>query len=782
MRLLFIAVCWVLGISLARVSPALTAEPWAALTILLASAALALRGRRYCWLLIMLVAVAAGGWRQALVPRSSEVASYNGYIGTISGIVIDEPRRRADSVQARVAVDSVFANQKTAATSGLVLIEARGNANIAYGDRIRATGALALPATWDRFSYAHYLGRQNVFSIMQNAAVEVLDSGLGDPFFSRLLDIKGSLRRQIADALPEPQAGLLTGILLGDESGIAPEVSAAFERAGAAHVVAISGFNMVIVSAIVIRLLAHIFRGNKAVIVFGAVTIILLYALFVGAKPGILRAALMSSLLVIGAQLNRKTFVPASMAFATVLLSLADPNVLLDIGFQLSLFAVLGLSVFADPLSDRFRRLLLRILPAPVVTPLHNFLNEPLIVSLAAQIATFPLIMLYFGRFSLVAIPVNLLIVPMQTAVLLLGLAAVVLSVFVPALGLLVFWAELLPLSWTITIVRLFGSWEFADLPLMADSRLLQGFYLLLIGGAMLRYGNPTLWQRLLSMLLSNAIKLTALAASGIVTLLLLAMAISRPDGQLHLWLLDMGHSNAVLIQTPGGMQGLVDGGRFPTRLLTAIGDRLPFYDREIEFLAITHPDAWDIAALSAVLERYTVGVTLYHGQANTGADYLKIREQLTRSESPIVTAHAGKRLEFSDGVLLEILHPQGTPNIIDRLGDQALVLRLSYGEVSFLLTSDLSVAGQRELLAAGISPAATVLQIPQHGGARAVDGEFLAQAAPQVALLQSDIANRRGDPDPDTLARFVDVPLLRTDEIGTIHLSTDGVELHLHN
>ena len=285
-----------------------------------------------------------------------------------------------------------------------------------------ATGAMETAATGDTFSYADYLGRRGVFTIMRNAGLEVVSEGGGDPVFARLLEMKAIVRGEIAKALPEPQAGLLTGILLGDESGISPQLKDDFRRVGASHIIAISGFNMVIVSAIVVRVLSSLFAGKGATVTIGAVAVIAVYSLFVGASPSILRAAFMSSLLVIGNQLKRRTFLPASLAFATLLLSLLDPNVLLDIGFQLSFFAVLGLGLFADPLSRDSPRCWSAICRRSWPQLLHSFLNEPLIVSVAAQLATLPLIIFYFGRLSLVALPVNLLIVPAQSAVLLLGL------------------------------------------------------------------------------------------------------------------------------------------------------------------------------------------------------------------------------------------------------------------------------------------------------------------------------------------------------------------------
>lgn len=781
MRLIIIAVAWALGISLARALPTIETLTWIATLTLAALCALALRKNALRNLPLILLVVAAGAARQSLVPRSSEIAAFNGFTGTITGIVSAEPVLRDDRVQIRLDVKSVFVNNETLSSSGLVLVEAYGSEDIAYGDRVRATGALDPPGAGDAFSYADYLGRQGVFTIMRNAGLEVIGEGAGTPLMVPLLELKQIVRGVIESGLPEPQAGLLTGILLGDERGISPELEAAFDRVGASHVIAISGFNMVIVSAIVLRMFSSAAGERNSVASICAILVVAMYSLFVGASPGILRAALMSGLLIIGNQLRRRTFLPTSLACAALALSFLDPNVLLDIGFQLSFFAVLGLGLFVDPLSARFEALLESALPSQIAKPIHSFLNEPLIVSFAVQITTLPLTILYFGRLSLVSLPVNLLIVPMQSALLILGFVAVAAYIFMPVIGALFFWAELVCLSWTIAVVRAFAQFEFAEVLVDLDGRLIQLYYLLLIGFAMIHAARPPIWRRLEAFVRRHRVALVA-SGFGLLSLILIwAMALSRPDGQLHLWFLDVGHSNAVLMQTPAGAHVLIDGGRYPTRLLTAIGDRLPYYDREIEILVISHPDEWDIAALNTLLQRYEIGAWLYHGQINRGDVFTAIQDRLKQSDAEAVEARAGHTVTFNDGAMIEVLHPPAAPMISDRLGDGVITLRVTYGDVSFLLTSDLSDAAQRAMLERGISPVATVMQIPQHGSARALNDEFLEQVQPQVVVLQSDVANRRGDPDPDTLAKFKGLPLFRTDEGGTVHIWTDGATLHIN-
>jgi len=802
MLLIALALAWALGLSLARGYAEMGAGQW----LLLGAIAILLlrvgRLRRWRQLAAISAAFTLGGARLAILPDSSALAEHNGFSGTVTGIVVAEPVLRDDRVQLRLQAEEIFVHNRSQATSGLLLVEARRGVDVAYGDRLRATGALEMPRSWDRFSYADYLGRQGLFSIMRNAALDILQREQGAPLHMLLLRAKASAKRGIADALPEPQASLLTGILLGDESGISPHLKEDFARVGASHVIAISGFNMIVVSTIVLRLFMRLLPSRRRAAIVCALTVVAAYTLFVGAGDSVLRAAWMSGLLIVGHHMRRRAFVPSSLAAATLIMAVLDPHVLLDIGFQLSFCAVMGLALFVRPLSEALERLLLLLFPLPLAFWLNRIMNEPVAVTLAAQLTVMPLVLLYFGRLSLVTVPVNGLIVPVQTPILVLGLAATLLGGLVPALGTWLYWAILPWLSWTIEVVRRFARLSFADIALDADSRLIVLFYLLLLGGAIVYAIEPQMLGRFATFLRSRALLLGACLAATTSLLLIWAMILSPPDGRLHLWLLDNGHSNAQLIQAPSGAQILVDGGPFPSRLLTALGDRMPFYDREIELLVITQPDEWDIAALAAVLERYAVRAALITGQENLGEVYKGILQQLADAGTEVVVARAGYRILFAppdtggEATILEVLHPQAPPGIADKFADHALVLRLRYKQLSILLASDLSGAGQSALLEAGVYPQASVLLLPQHGGAHSLDEGFLGAVQPQLALLQAERGNRRGDPDPDTLnlvqamldrhpgnqaeeaLRQRGTRLLRTDESGIIHLSSDGIRL----
>lgn len=430
--------------------------------------------------------------------------------------------------------------------------------------------------------------------------------------------------------------------------------------------------------------------------------------------------------------------------------------------------------MFVDPLKIRFDNLLFRIFPAPFARQTSNFLSEPLIVTIAAQITTLPLIIMYFNRLSLVALLVNLLIIPLQTPLLIVGGLATIVAFIIPDIAQILYWIDLVFLSWTIGVVRSFAQLSFAEIEFSVHNLIITGYFAILLGWAIMHATRPTWWLQF-TRLIRRQIVMSSIVIGGLsIAVLMGAIAMSRPDGKLHLRFLEMGHSNAVFIETPNGAQILIDGGRFPSRLLTTIGDNVPFTDRTIEVLVITHPDEFDYGALVAVTERYDVEIALTNGQPNLNESYLQLLDNLADSE--VVEVRAGYTIEVDDGVLLEIVHPQTTPDITEGLNDHVMVLRLTYGNISFLLTSDLSAGGQLALMDAGNHPLATVLQLPQHGTARSLNEDFLAQVQPQAVIVQADPANRRGDPNPDILSLIPEgIPIFRTDTNGEIHIWTDG-------
>ena len=349
---------------------------------------------------------------------------------------------------------------------------------------------------------------------------------------------------------------------------------------------------------------------------------IILYTLLVGADASVMRAAIMGLLVALANYLNRRSLAIVSLFAAGLVMTALNPLTLWDVGFQLSFLATLSLVLFATPMTERFERLMDRLLPARAAKPVTGFLNDALIVTLAAQILTLPLIAHYFGRLSVVSPLANLLVLPVQPAVMIWGGAGVILSLLstlhpplstllLPLIRLIML-IPWLALHWTVAVIRALASLPFASASVQLSAAGLVGYFALLGAGMLAARRSLPLVGPSLSRL-GNALRsskaVTAAASLLLVACPLLFVTLELlPDGRLHVHFLDVGQGEAVLIVTPDGQQVLIDGGASPTALLGELGRWMPFNDREIELVVVTHPGDERLGGLLGLAQRYRIG------------------------------------------------------------------------------------------------------------------------------------------------------------------------------
>ncbi len=777
MRLVFIALGWALGVIVARQG----LSPTWPLLVVIAGVAVFINRRNtpFLWLNIALLAFTLGGWRYATLADGGDIRQFNEMGGlTITGQVTDAPDITDNYALLRVDVTSVTQGGSTTPTNGAVIIRAPRNTPATYGDVVRASGLLLTPGSFDAFDYGAYLARQGVYSLLDRASVEVIAQNSGNPFRAMLINLREDAKRHINRILPEPQAGLLIAILTGDRRGLLPQLSTDFRDVGAAHLLAISGFNMVIIAGMVSGFLRAVLPGRKWLSVFIACGVILVYAAFTGGAPPVVRAALMSALYFIAEGFRRRTFTPASIALAVLVISAQNPNALWDVGFQLSLCAVLGLAFLTEPIARGFAYVLGGVFSRSTTLGIVRVLEGPIIVTLAAQIAVTPLLLLTFGQVSTAFLLVNALVIPAHAYVLAFGWLALVIF-WVAPLSQILLWVAFALSSWTIGIVRLFADLPFAQISFYVSPLLIGGVYGVALGVAMAESLQPGWWLRLKGFMRQRrTVSTLSVSACGILIVMGL-MWNTRPTGRLDVWFLDTGRGHVVLLQTPDGAQMLINGGRSPSRLLNALGERLPINDRTLELVMISTPDGNAQSALLDVFSRYRAGLVLTNGQQNLSSLYedIIIAAQ-NAAEVDVSAVSVGYQIQLSDGVLVEVLHPLRTPGITDSLPDSALVVRIRYGDVSFLLMSDASPDAQTAMLNAGLDLRADVLQLPAHGGRNTLNAAFLQAVAPSAVIIQAD-RSREDEPHTGTLALLpTDVIVFRTDADGTQHLWTDGTRL----
>ena len=415
---------------------------WRLLLPLPLLALVAWRGRDRRRVLIPCLVVAAvllGVWRYSARPfepcfGEHDLAAYNrveayGRPDNLEGVVVGYPERRPTYAQYRVQVDALWRGEEERAVAGIALVRTDLEPPFHYGDRLRIQGVPTAPPVFPGFDYRRFLARKDIHTLVRRADITLVTSDEGSAFYTALYAVRDRVSAVLNQLLPEPYAALANGMILGIESGIPRDLYEDFNLTGTSHVIVISGSNIALISGIFLGVFTWIFRGRKRPAVAFTLTGIILYTLLVGADAAVTRAAIMGSLFVVAIVFGRQSTALVSLFAAAVVMLLLNPLTLWDVGFQLSFMATLGLILFSTPIQKRWNRTIGAGLPKTV----NNLVAMGLLVTLAAQITTMPLVVYYFGRLSLISFLANFLILPVQPPILVAGGLAALVGLLTPA-------------------------------------------------------------------------------------------------------------------------------------------------------------------------------------------------------------------------------------------------------------------------------------------------------------------------------------------------------------
>jgi competence protein ComEC len=481
--LVLLAIAWISGIIATDVL-AITSRPLlsAALAGLLLSAA-AWRTRWMRLLGLVVLCAALGGLRYQAAQIPSTPHSVWLLIGqgdvTLQGMITADPKRTEEGQQVIVQTQFVLIQDEVRQVEGLVLVKLPPYPQYHYGQQVSVSGKLQQPRAAERpgeFDYRAYLARKGIFTLMKEPLIQVLPGEGGNPWLKSLLAFRDDCKTILLRELPEPHASLAIGILLGLQSSVPAEVMAAFSATGTSHILVVSGWNFTIVASILASLATRL-RLRRGVAFGCSLAVMWAYALFVGAAPGVLRAAVMASLVVLANTTERRSE-PWTLLFAACWgLSIYDPQSLWDLGFQLSVLATASLFAFGKPVERWLQRC------PPLRWPTLGWATEALTATLAAQILALPIILFHFGNLSIVAPLANILIVPVVPYAMFLGTAALLCGLIWLPLGQWIALGVWAPLSWmaegALLLARLpFASVQLPPFPLW----LLLAYYATIIG------------------------------------------------------------------------------------------------------------------------------------------------------------------------------------------------------------------------------------------------------------------------------------------------------------
>ncbi len=260
---------------------------------------------------------------------------------------------------------------------------------------------------------------------------------------------------------------------------------------------------------------------------------------------------------------------------------------------------------------------------------------------------------------------------------------------------------------------------------------------------------------------------------------LLILLILNRPDGKLHVIFCDVGQGDGILIKTPGQQTILVDGGP-DAKILSCLGSKLPFWQREIDLLILTHPEADHMVGQIEVLRRYKVNMILNTGATNNTPEYQAYLHEIELKKVAHQTIKRGQQINLGKGVGMSVLWP--TDNVINvpTMNETSLVLRLYFGQFCVFLTGDAPEVVQQDLVNFNdpdLEKTCSVFKVAHHGSKTGTSEKLLEQIKPKLAVISVGKYNKFGNPTPQTIEKLskAGISIKRTDRDGAIEVVSDG-------
>lgn len=690
--------------------------------------------------------------------EKDSITIYQGQVVEIRGRVEGDVEPIAKGQRLYLVAREIKIGEEWQKAKGEILVWASSFPSYNYGDFLEVKGELKAGKG------------KRISGVIFYPKIKLLSSEEGSPFLEAIYNLRHRLSKVLLQVFPEPQGSLAQGLLLGIRGYIPKSLWEDFAKTGTAHILAISGLHVSILAGIFLSFGAWAFGRHCPIYILLALFGIWLYALLSGLRPPVMRASIMGTIFLFALFLGRPKSSIIALSFAGALMVGIEPRLLWDISFQLSFLAMAGLILFSPFFQSWGKR-------TPIPTPII----DSLAYTSGAIIGTFPLIAYHFNIISFVGLPATFFALPSLPFIILTSAFVAGIGLFSLPLAKVLGWITWLFITYLIMLVEAFASLPKAFLIVKGISPVWIWAYYFGLGTVILfprRLKGLFRWVKERGTYLFTKLPKRELTfALLLIAILIWTAYLTLPDPRLMVSFIDVGNGDAILIQK-GMRQILIDGGPNPQALNLALGKRIPFWDRTIEVIISTHPDADHLLGLIDILKRYKVNKILEPKLPFSSPIYEGWRRIIKEKGIPMIPAEAGQKIILGE-IELSVLHPQrelmrDTSNDID---NNCIVIRLQIEEVSFLFAGDLREEGERELLLRRARLSSTVLKVAHHGSRTSTSAEFLAVVNPKVAVISVG-ENPFGHPHPEVMERLKGRFVYLTKERGTIDFFTDGKRL----
>lgn len=732
----------------------------------------------------VLLCVALGGARHAeILTDGRAISSFDSRIDvTITGIIAEDPVQLGRRVRffldgERLMDGSVPVSLETGVL--VSLIPGRRDTmirSLTYGMRVTLQGQLDRPprernpGEFDSRNYYQALGITHMMKVKGWGNVDVLAEHQGSWIMSNIvLPVRRYILLHIDNTIGGEEGEFLKGILIGERSGMSFSLRESFVNSGTAHVLAVSGSNVAVV-VLFMFLVLEFLRVPRGVKIALTCLGVLLYMLLTGSQPPVVRASIMALVFLSSIVVQEKVNPLNTLGVAALIILMMDSRQLFDVGFQLSFAAVLAI-VLIYPVAaewiDRFGG-----------GEAVSWILKVSAVSLAATAGTLPMTAMYFGKVSVIGILANIGVIPAVGLSVLLGFVSAISWMVLPWISEAYAACNYAVLWLTIVIAQFAGGLPFAYIDTSGFQWIHAPFCYAFLGvitntSARRRMG---LWCIFLCASLNLSVY------GGFRTTL------DQTPGRLRVTVIDVGQGDAVLVESPSGRKLLIDAG--PKSPGFDAGERIivPYLKRRgihtLDMMVLSHGHADHIGGVSSIVSRINVGLILESGQFVRSGLVDEYRQECGKRAIPLRATAAGEAIPFCGTTRLYVLHPPTESIVMDtllphpNLNNTSVVVKLRFGQVSFLFPGDAEREAEGDLLSRyGSFLTSTILKVGHHGSRTSTTEEFLLAVNPGYAVISVGRDNKFRHPSDEVIRRLEErgVAVSRTDEEGAVIYETDG-------
>jgi competence protein ComEC len=709
----------------------------------------------------------------ALTTAPTDISHYSGE-QEVRGEVIDVPKVTIAAtgefhVKYELAVKQVRGNGSWKKVSGnlvVVMIQHKSDAVFQAGDKVKVSGKIHLPHNYQNpamFDQVMSLKEQGITATMWAKSMKLEQRFAGFSLPTALAELRTTVTDTMAQAMPSGDAAVLTAMMFGGYDGISSDLIHNFAATGIIHILSVSGTHIALVAGAA-ALLCSLCHVGPVVTAAICAVLMIFYSLLAGMGAAVTRSLFMGLSALLAVWVGRQRDSSQALLMTALLLLLYQPLWIYDLSFLLSFAATGGIVWFFPKLRDK-----LDFLPAPLALSIA--------VTIAAELGVLPFVAYYFNNLPLTSLLANLVIVPVIELTVVAALAGAVLTLLLPIFYLLprlIFVCCSLAVGLSVSLTKLLTSLggQLYLPPFNIFTGLIYYLGLFYLFGYYPKFILPAreVWRRYRPAVVT--------IGSSLVIGACLYLAWPQP---VSVHFIDVGQGDATLIVTPHGRAVLIDtGGIIGENNHFDVGERVvvPYLKHygvtALDYLILTHGHQDHAGGAAAVATLLTVKQALI-AREPPSPPILSL-EKAMNHQHLIMTSQGQKIL--LDGVKFEVIH--AVESTVDKPGNEvSSVIRISYGQTSFLVTGDLEATGEQELLEQGISPV-TVLKVGHHGAKNASTADFLAALQPRYAIISVGYENRFGHPHAETLQRLHDsqAKIYRTDEQGAIVFTLDDRSL----